>query len=173
MWAREHEFDDAVQRAATRYGVPAPLILATIGVESGFRPDALNEGDPGGAWGLMQMIPATARGLGYPGPMQALLSDPGLAIELGTRLLAQNLAATAGSVADSVSAYNGGFRPSLGYSRVRADGTYANQAYVDRVLAAYRYFGGEAASVDSPSFPPASLRGHPGVDVPPGSSEVT
>lgn len=140
-WPNERAFDAPIAAAAARYGVPVALVKATIGVESGFRPDALNTGDPGYAWGLMQMIPTTARALGYTGNMAALLSNPTLAIDLGTKLLGENLRQS-GSVADSVSAYNGGWRPSSGYGQVRSNGTYANQAYVDRVLDAYRYFGG-------------------------------
>lgn len=142
-WTRENSFDGDIQAAASRRGVPMPLIKATIAVESGFNPSAKNLRDPGGAWGLMQMIPATARALGYSGPMESLLTNTALAIDLGAQLLAQNLARTA-SVTDSVSAYNGGFRPASGFGGVRADGTYTNQAYVDKVMDALRYFGGSA-----------------------------
>jgi soluble lytic murein transglycosylase-like protein len=131
-----------MQAAAQRYGVPVSLVLAVTAVESAFNPRAYNPNDPGGAWGLMQMIPATARGLGYTGPMDALLTNPSQAIDLGTRLLGDNLKRSGGSVADSVSAYNGGFRPSLGFGAVRANGTYGNQAYVDRVLSEQKYFRG-------------------------------
>jgi hypothetical protein len=71
--------------------------------------------------------------------MGGLLEQPALAIELGAKLLAENMARTGGSVADSLSAYNGGFRPSLGFG-VPLNGRYGNQLYVDRVLANYQYF---------------------------------
>jgi len=158
-WPREHDFNALIAVSAAKYGVPIPFIKATIGVESGFNPMALNTSDPGFAWGLMQMIPATAKGLGYTGLMSALRTDPALAIDLGAKLLGQNLIRTGGAVADSASAYNGGFRPSLGFGQPRADGTYANQAYVTKILDAFRYFGGSTAPAGggepggAPSFP--------------------
>lgn len=129
-------FDAEVAAASSRYGVSPALVRAVIQVESGGNPRALNTSDPGSAWGLMQMIPTTARGLGYYGSMSALLDDPALAVDLGTKLLAENLGRTGGNIPDAISAYNGGFRPALGFGRVQADGTYRNQAYVDKVLAA-------------------------------------
>lgn len=145
-WSRQDDFDASVEQASASYNVPVALIKAVIGVESGFNPSAINKNDPGYAWGLMQMIPTTARALGFVGDMGALLTNTGLAINLGAMLLRQNLSRTGGAVADSVSAYNGGFRPSLGLGAVRADGTYANQAYVDRVLDTLAYFNAYAAS---------------------------
>lgn len=160
-WTREHAFDAEIQAAATRHNVPLALIQATIGIESGFMPGVVNQGDPGSAWGLMQMIPATARALGYDGPMGDLLSRPALAIDLGTQLLAQNLARSGGSVADSVSAYNGGFRPSLGFGAVRPNGLYANQGYVNRVLEAVRYFGGTGGPVPAGGGTPETAASFP------------
>lgn len=161
-WARENEFDYAINPASAQYGVPVALIKATIAVESGFNPAAINRNDPGYAWGLMQMIPATAKGLGYTGPMEALLTNPTLAITLGTRLLAENLQRAKGSIPDSVSAYNGGFRPTLGFGAKRPNGTYGNQAYVDKVMSAYRYFGGRGEVAGGDAGPFCSDRG-PGV----------
>lgn len=132
-WARQDEYNAMIALAAVRYGVPASLIKAVIATESGFDAEAVNHNDPGGAWGLMQMLPATAAGLGYTGPMSTLLTSPGLAIDLGTRLLAENLVRTSGSVADSVSAYNGGWN-------TKRSGGYTNQAYVNGVLALVEYF---------------------------------
>lgn len=152
-WSRQDDFDGAVTLAAGKYGVPPALVKATIGVESGFNPSAVNKSDPGWAWGLMQMLPATASGLGFNGDMQSLLVNPNLAIDLGTMLLGQNLRRTGGVVADSVSAYNGGFRPSLGLGAVRPNGTYANQDYVNRVLDALNYFAAyEASKVPPPAI---------------------
>ncbi len=150
MWARENEFDLAVMREATRTGVPPSLIKAVIGVESGFNPQAVNPSGPGSAWGLMQMIPATARALGYQGEMAALLVDTDLAIRLGAMLLQQNLQQARNVVADSVSAYNGGFRPSLGFGARLPSGQYRNQDYVDRVLEAKAYFEGRGTPGDMP-----------------------
>jgi len=141
-WARERDYDADVHAAASAYGVSPALIKAVIAVESGFNPAAINRNDPGYAWGLMQMIPTTARGLGFTGPMDTLLTDTTTAIRLGAALLRENLD-RAGTVQGAVSAYNGGYRPALGYGKPSSTGVFANQAYVNRVMAEYAYFGAE------------------------------
>lgn len=160
-WVNESRFDAEIAGAASRHNVPVALIKAVIAVESGFKQDALNTSDPGYAWGLMQMIPSTARSLGYAGPMETLLTDPALAIDLGAKLLRQNLTAVK-TVPNAVSAYNGGIRPSIGFGAT-VGGTYRNQVYVDRVLSALSYFeskGGVAlgaASFPAPSVPDVAI----------------
>ena len=144
-WARERSYDGDVGAAASAYAVSPALIKAIIAVESGFNPAAINPNDPGSAWGLMQMIPATARGLGYTGPMESLLTDTTTAIRLGTALLRENLD-RAGTVQGAVSAYNGGYRPALGYGKPSPTGVFANQPYVDRVMREYAYFSSQGDS---------------------------
>jgi soluble lytic murein transglycosylase-like protein len=160
-WTRENDFDADINTASLRYGVPVALIKAVVGVEAGFNPMAINYSDPGYAWGLMQMIPATAKALGYSGSMEDLLTDTATAINLGAKLLGQNLARSGQVVADSISAYNGGYRPSLGFGATLPTGSYGNQTYVNSVLAAYAYFRGSevgspaggAMPAGAPSFP--------------------
>jgi len=163
---QQDQYDSIIAEAASRYGVPFGLIKGTILIESSFNPRAYraeparsslpptsdfpNGGDA--SYGLMQLLSRTARGLGFTGALLELY-DPETNIDLGTQLLAQNLRMTGGSVADTVSAYNGGFRPSLGYGEVGASGQYANQSYVDRVLAAMRAFGGEVEGMASSAVP--------------------
>lgn len=168
-WVRQDEFDAMIAGASVRYGVPIPLIKAIIAYESAFNPEAYNPNDPGGAWGLMQMLPATAAGLGYSGSMSSLISSPGLAIDLGTKLLAENMKRTAGVVADSVSAYNGGWRTKL------PGGGYTNQTYVNDVLALVDYFRAWEAQKGGVAGPtpvtfPADPRGGRG-DIPTPAAE--
>lgn len=144
-WAREQDYDVDVGAAASAYAVSPALIKAIIAVESGFNPAAINPNDPGSAWGLMQMIPTTARGLGYTGPMERLLTDTTTAIRLGAALLRENLD-RAGTVQGAVSAYNGGYRPALGYGKPSPTGVFANQGYVDRVMREYAYFSSQGDS---------------------------
>ena len=119
-WTRENAYDAAVQQASAEFGVRVPLIKGVIGRESAFVPNAMR-GEPqigDASYGLMQLLYSTARGLGYTGTPEGLF-DPATNIHYGTQLLAQNLSRTGGDEASTISAYNGGWRPSLGFG-VRA-----------------------------------------------------
>ncbi len=168
-WLNEDKWTDAIKQAADRYGVPYPLVQAVIARESQFNPSAYRAepkiGD--GSIGLMQILLRTARGEGYTGPagdskQLTGLFDPATNIEYGTMFLATQLG-RAGTPAGAVSAYNGGYRPDLGFGKpaskpVRvclardqvtglcvkyrdvAAGEYANQPHVDAVLSNLAYF---------------------------------
>ena len=58
-----------INRYADQYQVPRPLVHRVIIRESRHRPGARN----GPYFGLMQILPATARGMGYRGTPQGLL----------------------------------------------------------------------------------------------------
>ncbi len=58
-----------INRYADLYQVPRPLVHKVIQRESDYRPRARN----GPYYGLMQILPATARGMGYQGPPSGLL----------------------------------------------------------------------------------------------------
>lgn len=75
---------EMIRHAAARHGVPVRLAVAVAHVESGFRCDARGQA---GELGPLQIKPATARGLGYRGPVGALRSC-GAGLEWGMRHLA-------------------------------------------------------------------------------------
>lgn len=79
-------FDEIINAAASTYNVPVPWIQAVIETESSWNPDAYNPNDPSGAWGLMQILFTTAKGLGYGGTAEGLF-DPETNINLGSKLL--------------------------------------------------------------------------------------
>jgi len=85
-------------QAGRRYGVSPDLLAAVAQTESGFRSTAVS---PAGARGLMQLMPATAKGLG----VDAM--DPTQAVDGAARLLARNLH-TFGSTTLALAAYNAG-----------------------------------------------------------------
>jgi hypothetical protein len=84
--------------AAQRYGVPASLLAAVAHQESGFNAGAVSGA---GARGLMQLMPATARGLGVD-PM-----NPAEAVDGAARML-KSLISEFGRVDYALAAYNAG-----------------------------------------------------------------
>lgn len=67
------------QRAARANGIPVPVFLRLVGVESGWKPGVISSA---GAIGLTQLMPGTARGLGVTDPF-----DPRQNLDGGARYL--------------------------------------------------------------------------------------
>jgi soluble lytic murein transglycosylase-like protein len=86
--------------AAHRHGLDPELVLAVVGVESAFKPDAVS---PKGARGLMQLMPATAASLGVEDSF-----DPEENLDGGTRHLGTLLELYDGDVERALAAYNAG-----------------------------------------------------------------
>jgi peptidoglycan DL-endopeptidase CwlO len=91
-------YADLFTRAASRYGVDPSVLAAMAKQESGFNSQAVS---PAGAQGLMQFMPATAKGLG----VNAL--DPTSAIDGAARYLS-TLTKQFGSTDLALAAYNAG-----------------------------------------------------------------
>jgi hypothetical protein len=91
-------YADLFSRAASRYGVDPSVLAAMAKQESGFNASAVS---PAGAQGLMQFMPATAKGLG----VNAL--DPNSAIDGAARYLS-SLTKQFGSTELGLAAYNAG-----------------------------------------------------------------
>jgi soluble lytic murein transglycosylase-like protein len=86
--------------AARRHGIDPELVLAVVGVESAFQPEAVS---PKGAQGLMQLMPQTAASLGV---RDAL--DPAENLDAGVRHLGSLLTLYGGDVTRALAAYNAG-----------------------------------------------------------------
>ena len=72
-------YSDLFNAASSKYGVDASLLSAVAKQESGYNPKAVS---PAGAQGLMQLMPATAKGLGVQNSF-----DPNQAVDGAARLL--------------------------------------------------------------------------------------
>ncbi|VTT32406.1 transglycosylase SLT domain-containing protein [Klebsiella pneumoniae] len=94
---------DIVSANEQRFGLPAGLLGAVISKESSGNADAISKK---GAIGLAQVMPNTARGMGY--DPEELKRNPALQVEAGARYLKQMLDAHGGNVADALAAYNWG-----------------------------------------------------------------
>jgi soluble lytic murein transglycosylase-like protein len=109
---------EIIRTGARRLKIAEELALALAWKESSFRPTA--RGDKG-EWGLFQLMPKTARAVGFKGPFVQLL-DPYVNTTFGLRHLRDCLDRYGGDVGKAVSAYNAG------------DATQANQPFVAEVL---------------------------------------
>lgn len=120
-WRHEHDFDAEITAAAQRAGVPLLLTRALVAKESGFDPNAVR-GEPqlgDASIGLMQILLSTAQHY-HPGITVAQLKEPAVNLAIGTQLLADLLAKGGGDWWRAASAYNGGWRPELGFGTVLA-----------------------------------------------------
>lgn len=96
----ETKFQDIVQKASQKYGVPVALINAVIKQESNFKADAKSHA---GAEGLMQLMPGTAKAYGCENSC-----DPEQNIMAGTHFLSDLLKMYKGDVTLSLAGYNAG-----------------------------------------------------------------
>ncbi len=95
---------DIVRREAAARGVPAALADAVAMVETGYRADAIGTS---GEIGIMQVMPATARQLGFSGTLDDLFAPP-TNIALGVEYLSRAWQASGGSICRALMKYRAG-----------------------------------------------------------------
>ena len=94
---------DIIARHAAANGVPFKLADAVVRIESRYNPRVSN----GGALGLMQIKPATARGVGFAGSASALYNAE-TNVTFGMRYLAQAYRMSGGDICGTVMRYQSG-----------------------------------------------------------------
>jgi soluble lytic murein transglycosylase-like protein len=118
-------YRDQVQAAAHKYGLDPTLLAAVAQTESGFNPRAQSQA---GAKGLMQLMDATARGLGITDSF-----DPAQSLDGGARFLSGLLKQFNGDVRLALAAYNAGPVAVKKYGGIPP--YQETQRYVPKVLA--------------------------------------
>ena len=101
---RRDKYAGLIRKAAKKHGVPIQIAKAVVEVESNFNPKARGAA---GEVGLMQIKPATARGMGYRGSTKALY-HPETNLEWGMKYLAGAHERANGDLCGTILRYNAG-----------------------------------------------------------------
>ena len=123
----KNEILGIINEVSNKYDVDPKLIEALVKQESGFNPNAKSKA---GALGLMQLMPATAKGLGVTDPM-----DPRQNIEGGVKYVKSMLDRFNGNIILALAAYNAGPNAVRKYDGVPP--YKETQNYVRSILANY------------------------------------
>lgn len=124
----QRPYSAAVQHAARAYKVDAELIHAVITAESNYNPQALS---PKGAYGLMQLMPDTARRYGLRDGAR-----PECNIRAGTAYLRDLLTLFDNDVKLALAAYNAGENAVVRYG-MKVPPYQETQQYVPKVMDVY------------------------------------
>ena len=100
----DRPFATIIAAEAAAHGVPLNLAHAVINIESSYRSSVTGAA---GEVGLMQIKPATARGMGYRGSTKALY-DPATNVKWGMRYLAGAVQRGGGTTCGTILKYNAG-----------------------------------------------------------------
>ncbi len=103
------DFIFTIMRESERQNLDPYWVLSLIRQESAFNPGAISSAN---AYGLMQLLPATARGVAREmrlrKPATSRLQDPNLNIRLGTRYFADLIKKFGGQMEMALASYNAG-----------------------------------------------------------------
>ena len=131
--AKKTKYDEIINLYSSQYGVDPLLVKAVIQQESGFNQNAVSKS---GAIGLMQLMPATARGLGVKNAY-----DPKQNILAGTKYLGGLIRQFNGNIPLALAAYNAGPGNVIkSGNKIPKNGETPN--YVRNVMANYKKYRG-------------------------------
>ncbi|MCO7126196.1 lytic transglycosylase domain-containing protein [Sporolactobacillus shoreicorticis] len=122
------DYNETIQKMSKKYAVDAKLIRSVIDAESGGNPNATSVA---GAQGLMQLMPATAAGLGVTNAF-----DPVQNIEGGTKYLRRLLDRYNGNYSLALAAYNAGSGNVEKYGGIPPFAE--TQAYVNKIMSKFQ-----------------------------------
>lgn len=123
-------YDSLIERTARTYGVESALVKAVVQAESSFNPQAVSHK---GAYGLMQLLPATAHRYGVTD-----IADPAQNVRGGVRYLRDLLRLFDDDTRLALAAYNAGENAVKRYGGIPP---YAEtQNYVRKVLSLRRRY---------------------------------
>lgn len=127
MAERKEQLQPLIEKFSTQYNVDKKLINSLIRQESGFNPLAKSHA---GAMGLMQLMPATAKGLGVQNPM-----DPAQNLEGGIKHFSNLMIHYNGNIPNALAAYNAGMGAVKKYGGIPP--YKETQNYVKSILSMY------------------------------------
>ena len=131
----QSQYESLFDEAGQQYNVSPALLAAVAKHESGFDTNAVS---PAGAQGLMQLMPATAKGLGVTDPFDARQSVFAAAKDLGGLISSYN-----GDVSLALAAYNAGSGAVARYGGIPP--YPETQSYVSNVLSTYQEYSAQAS----------------------------
>ena len=99
-YSSKSKIKELISRVSQKHGIDEKLVNALVNQESGFNPNAKSKV---GAMGLMQLMPATAKGLGVTDPMDVRQN-----VEGGVKYVKSMLDRFNGNIILALAAYNAG-----------------------------------------------------------------